>query len=113
LQAKIKTLLLKLPHAKECEDEDLSPKSLYDDEDFGALTESNGKAKLQMPRSVGIKDESFLERKAPILAHDTNDAPIADEQVQDRESSSSSTPFGYSNNLREGMPKMTYFEFEC
>jgi hypothetical protein len=47
LQAQIKTLLLKLPHAKEFpEEEDLSPKSLYDDEDFGALTESNGKAKL-------------------------------------------------------------------
>jgi hypothetical protein len=48
LQAKIKALLLKLPPAKESPDlqEDLSPKSLYDDEDFGALTETHGKAKL-------------------------------------------------------------------
>jgi hypothetical protein len=47
LQVKIKALLLKLPPAKESPaEEDLSPKSLYDDEDFGALTESHGKAKL-------------------------------------------------------------------
>ena len=61
-----------------------------------------------MPRSVGIKEESFMERKAPALAHDSpNEAPSAPDEplLHDRESASSSTPFGYSGNQREaGMP---------